>query len=810
MKVVKQFQRFKSKTIFFHVGIILLLVACATSVEDRMTKDQAVIDLDVLSASLRTEKISYRDEVLPILERRCMVCHGCYDAPCQLKLTSWEGLDRGSSKHKVYNGSRLSNMEPTRLFIDAENTAQWRTKGFHTVLNESDDKSLEKNLENSTLYQMLRLKQLNPQPRVGMLPESIDLSLSRELSCPTRSEFSDYAAEKPLQGMPYAMPNLSDAEYKTLVHWLAYGAPGPEPYVVSSMMEKKIKKWEDFFNATSKKQQLISRYLYEHLFVAHLHFEGAPPREFYQLVRSSTPSGTPINVIATVRPTVAPNTDQFYYRFRRYHASIVAKDHVVYTLSEQRMKRYQELFLTPNYEVSERPLFDQQGEGNPLKVFAEIPQDSRYRFLLDDARFFIEGFIKGPVCRGQIALSVIEDHFWIVFVDPEADLLVNIPEFVASVADDLALPANEETSINLLRTWRGFWDKHQRYIKRRFAENDYVKPMNLDQAMNVIWDGDGHNPNAALTVFRHFDSASVRQGLAGDYPETAWIIEYPQLERIHYLLVADFNVHGNVGHQLTSRLYMDFLRMEGESNFLSYLPPIERKKLYQRWYSGVRSDMKGRYQESSMALSKELVSGYQTKNPQRELYQKIQQRMAKVAVTDDFINRCRNVSCREHERKKVIRKVDFEMQRIQALKGEILEIFPDLALVRVKTGDPSHDLSYTFIRNKGYKHVSSIFSDTQKRSSLLDLEQDTLTVIRGVEGSYPNFFFIVDLDEIEQFSSQAVSIKNRYDYEKFVAVYGVRRTNTSFWEQADWFQEESLREQPMRAGILDLNRYMNR
>lgn len=35
------------------------------------------------------------------------------------------------------------------------------------------------------------------------------------------------------------------------------------------------------------------------------------------------------------------------------------------------------------------------------------------------------------------------------------------------------------------------------------------------------------------------------------------------LERIHYLLVAGFNVFGNVGHQLNTRLYINFLRMQG-------------------------------------------------------------------------------------------------------------------------------------------------------------------------------------------------------------------------------------------------------
>jgi hypothetical protein len=40
--------------------------------------------------------------------------------------------------------------------------------------------------------------------------------------------------------------------------------------------------------------------------------------------------------------------------------------------------------------------------------------------------------------------------------------------------------------------------------------------------LSMIWSGDGRNPNAALTVFRHFDSATVVKGLVGDQPKTAW------------------------------------------------------------------------------------------------------------------------------------------------------------------------------------------------------------------------------------------------------------------------------------------------
>jgi len=48
------------------------------------------------------------------------------------------------------------------------------------------------------------------------------------------------------------------------------------------------------------------------------------------------------------------------------------------------------------------------------------------------------------------------------------------------------------------------------------------------------------------------------------------------LECIHYLLVAGFDVYGNIGHQLSTRLYMDFLRMESEFGFLALLPEETR------------------------------------------------------------------------------------------------------------------------------------------------------------------------------------------------------------------------------------------
>ena len=81
-------------------------------------------------------QVSYDRQVKPVLERRCVVCHSCYDAPCQLKLSSPEGIQRGATRERVYNQRRLVEAEPTRLFVDAHGIEDWRSRGFHPVLNE--------------------------------------------------------------------------------------------------------------------------------------------------------------------------------------------------------------------------------------------------------------------------------------------------------------------------------------------------------------------------------------------------------------------------------------------------------------------------------------------------------------------------------------------------------------------------------------------------------------------------------------------------------------------------------------------------
>jgi len=542
--------------------ILSLLIASCGGEKETVTTKQADVDYDILLKG-DNKNISFINQVKPVLEKRCIVCHSCYDAPCQLKMTSIEGIKRGANSKSVYNGERLTEAKPTRLFVDAHTEEEWRKKGFHSILNNKtnpEKDTAENNLRNSVLYKMLRLKQLNPQPKVGMIDDSFDLSLGRKQTCPTNNKFGEYEKKFPTQGMPFGMPNLSDEEYYILVKWISQGLPDGSNNILPESTLTQVKEWETFLNKSDFKHRLFSRYLYEHLVLGHIHFKNANNREFFELVRSYTPPGEAIEVIATTRPFDSPGVDKFYYRLKYLESSIVDKTHVVYEFSEKRMQRYLELFFTEDYTITKLPSYSPEIATNPVKAFAEMPVVSRYKFLLDDSKFFIEGFIKGPVCRGQVALNVIEDNFWVLFMAPEKLRVNNDNQYMAEMANTLNLPAQDGNTFNIFKIWTMYWNNQKKYMTTRQGDYEKVPQVNLDQAMKYLWDGSGSmdEDNRSLTIYRHFDSASVKQGLLGDYPESAWVLDFPILERIHYLLVAGYDVYGNVGHQLNTRIYMDF------------------------------------------------------------------------------------------------------------------------------------------------------------------------------------------------------------------------------------------------------------
>ncbi len=423
--------------------------------------------------------VSYESDVKPVLERRCVVCHGCYDAPCQLLLSSYEGITRGTTKEAVYDSSRLEAAPPTRLFVDASSTAEWRERGFRAVVEDQMGASA-RGWSSSLLQRMIALGHSHPLPANEKLPKSVFLDIQRPLQCATREEFDDYAARNPWGGMPYGMAPLSDDEFLTLERWLSQGAPGPSSAAaLPPDVELRVHSWETFFNGSSNKEQLAARYLYEHLFAAHLYFEDATPGHYFVLVRSRTAPGRPIDEIATARPYDDPGDRPFYYRLRPVEGTIVHKTHIVYPLGPERLARYRALFLDSDWDVQTLPSYEEEVAANPFVAFAAIPARSRYQFMLDDAGYFVMTFIRGPVCRGQIAVDVIDDRFWVSFLDPNYDLSVTDPTYLPAAAPEMALPAEDAGDFDPGDLWAKHWVTWRRYMRfrdRRYSESDAQRP----------------------------------------------------------------------------------------------------------------------------------------------------------------------------------------------------------------------------------------------------------------------------------------------------------------------------------------------
>ncbi len=778
------------------LSIVSLFAGCATYAGlnfDQLFGASLVRERTVDSKTVQAN--FFQRDVKPIIDNRCVVCHACYDAPCQLKLSSVEGIDRGATKALVYEGTRLAAVAPTRLFEDAETTQEWRDAGFHPVLNEREQ-SMAANLDAGLIARLLVQKERHPLPEQVQL-EGFDFSIDREQTCPTIEEYQQYEKDNPTWGMPFGMPNLTDSEYLTLMSWLENGAIMNVHIPINEQEQAQIDAYEAFLNDASLKSQLMARYIYEHLFLSHLYFselnQKSKPR-FFSLVRSSTPPGQPVNRISTRRPYDDPGVARVYYRIIPEQGTIVDKTHMPYALHQQRIDSWKAWFIQSEYAVSQLPSYEPEVAANPMTAFIDLPVKSRYKFMLDNAQNTIMAFIKGPVCRGQLALNVINDRFWVFFLDPDKSDIPEVNEFYRSQADNLKLPSELESNTLPVANWVIYARQQARYLEAKsdFSNQWFKHGEHLSD--EVIWDGGGTNPNAALTVFRHFDSASVVQGLIGEQPKTAWVMDYSLFERIHYLLVAGFDVYGNFGHQLITRMFMDFLRMEGESNFISLLPADMRHQLQSSWYQDQSPQLTDFLLRNVKPFNQPTSVVYATDEPKSELLNKLKDRLSPVLLPRyEITNTELSPNSEQH------------IKRIGQAQGEGLQHVPQITMLMVQSHSGKDEL-FTLLHNNAHTNISSLFDEESNR----DFAEDDMTIVHGVIGSYPAAFFSVKEEQVRDFVDQFNAIKVEGDYIKLLDRFAIRRSSKNFWSFSDRLHHWYLTNQPIEFGLLDYNRFENR
>ena len=299
------------------------------------------------------------------------------------------------------------------------------------------------------------------------------------------------------------------------------------------------------------------------------------------------------------------------------------------------------------------------------------------------------------------------------------------------------------------------------------------------------------------------------KGYVGEIPKTAWVVDYPIFERVYYDLVAGFNVFGNVTHQLSTRLYMDYLRMESEDLFLSFLPPDARESTRDAWYEGAGAETKAFLENRLTNLDIGTRVTFRTSDPKSEMLDLILAKMAPaVRGAPDPLNRCEHAPCARKNAAPDALVAEAALRKLTSLPQPFVRHTPDLSLLRVRTDKGgSHDLVYTLIHNKAHFNVAFMFFEQDRR----DMKHDTMTIVPGFLGSYPNFFFDVKLADIGAFVSQLAAADEdrrihctggeiRYSPQQPAVLGGVRLVRSALCRDGAG-ERSAVRSEPVRRQL---------
>ena len=744
---------------------------------------QAIAAAEVPVATAPT----YQKDVQPIFDARCIACHGCLGSPCNVKLGSFAGVDRGASAENPYS-VRLESVPRTGMDVH-DTTAAWREVGFWPVVSrEGDAKS---RLAGSLLTQLVAAGTEHNQPGFSRQALMSTYEKRYKHGCPATPEaLAANLAKSPARGMPYGVPGLEKSQLDTINAWVASGSPGPlaEELAAAAVPgnPEAVAAWERFFNRDDQRMQLVSRYIFDHTFLATIGLKESPGDTF-RLVRSKTPTGQPVQVIDTPHPYDDPKTyagvDAFYYRLKKLTTKPVQKNHFIWELSSEKRAHLEQLFLGVDWEEGGN-LSPPWGGWNPFETFAAIPVKSRYTFLIENSVVIVGGITSGPVCLGQAATYAVKDHFWVYFVDPDKDITVIDPMLGLS-------------------SWESFMDRSP--VGNRTYEDAYAKTLRRiypeGYSIDEVWDGNGQNPNAWLTVLRHETNTWVMQGAGGGMPRTLWLMGYSGFERIYYDTVAHFEYWGGDAGKLETVGFFNFLRQQFEDRFLLLVPPEQREDLRKDWSRGI-----GRL---ALWVNPDPDGNLPTRmkvDPEQPLQSVVQQLREHLGPAISGPLDPLNPSVKTaYPLEQGISSFEEWGKAISTLTlttdYKFPRFLPSVTMLKLNSGQESR--LYTLILNRVYKTQYTILFENGE--AMPDL--DTLSVYEDVVGGFPNLFIDMDLAQAAGFVKDLRAITTLQEYLAFRDKYAILRNSDKFWETYDWFNAWNFKHRGIAAGVFDISYY---
>jgi hypothetical protein len=110
------------------------------------------------------------------------------------------------------------------------------------------------------------------------------------------------------------------------------------------------------------------------------------------------------------------------------------------------------------------------------------------------------------------------------------------------------------------------------------------------------------------------------------------------------------------------------------------------------------------------------------------------------------------------------------------------------------------------LRNSAHSNVSELFKEEDSRL----LDEDTVTLVPGFLGAYPNAFYRLGIHQLPQFIATVKKLDSTAAYTDLTMRFAVRRTNPQFWAHSDTLHAAYRQGFPVEAGLFDLNRFENR
>jgi len=251
---------------------------------------------------------------------------------------------------------------------------------------------------------------------------------------------------------------------------------------------------------------------------------------------------------------------------------------------------------------------------------------------------------------------------------------------------------------------------------------------------------------------------------------------------------------------------MDFLRMEGELNFLSYMPKDKRLPMFKSWYIG--DDDAQDLTDLSM-LHRGTKVTYATPYPKSEFIEQVvnDHLLKSTNIKFDDINYFKEGQFPPPMPKEFHTLEDFQnaARSLTAPGTGFISYITDnginVMLMRIILDDGT-SVVRSLVINRWHDNVNSLFNGEQSNP-----KKDTLDIVKGSIGSYPNLFATVRFKDLPDFFDLIKNFDGTQHYKKKIRKYFIGRADDKFWETFDWFQNHFNEADPLQAGLYDLNRY---